>query len=146
MNWQNPIVEDHKLFLVFKNIGLQILQQLKVTLTGELYSNYFKDTVVTEKNELLFTYLDHNFKTQLEVFFNHSKMPQFAFIATYYLRPEKFKDPLEIVSYAFDLNYNINKIYTLQDFAEYYLIEFHQNLKKSFSDEHTPFPIRMNGK
>jgi hypothetical protein len=146
MNWQNPIIEDHKLFLVFKNMGLKILQQLKVILNGDLYSTYFKEIILTEKNELLFTYLDHNFKTQLEVFFNHSKMPQFASFTTYYLRPERFKDPLEIVSYAFDLNYNINKIYTLQDFAEYYLIEFHQNLKKSFSEDHTPFSIRINGK
>ncbi len=145
MKWQNPIVEDYKLFLVFSNMGHKMLQQLKMAMSTPLYSPYFKDVVLTDQNELFFTYLDHSFRTGLEVFFNHSRMPRSALVATYRLQ-KNTQEEEEIISYAYDLNYNINSIYTPENFAEYYLIEFHQNLKKCFSDNHHPFRIKINGK
>ena len=143
MNHLNPIVEDYKLMLVFKNIGLQLLQQLKTQMGAPPYNNFFRDFTVTEHNELNFSYLQQNFTTGIELFFNHNRMPKTALIATYWLRPGNAAKSEEIISYAFDLNYQVNDIYTLSDFAEHYLIEFHQNLKKSFSEHHIPFAIRM---
>jgi hypothetical protein len=146
MSWLNPIIEDYKLLLVFRNMGLKMLQQLGTEMEGKTYNPFFKNVSFTEKNELFFSYLEHNFKTQIELFFNHSKMPKSAVIATYHLQQHSAKGPEEVISYAFDLNYNINNIYTLENFAENYLIEFHQNLKKNFSDNHMPFPINISSK
>lgn len=143
MNRVNPIVEDYKLLLVFKNVGLQLLQQVKTTMNTPPYGAFFKDITLNEQNELLFTYLHQNFKTGLDVFFNHSRMPKSALLATYWLRPGSPTGSEEIVSYSFDLDYNINDIYTLNNFAEHYLIEFHQNLKKCFSEHHIPFSIKL---
>jgi hypothetical protein len=143
MNRLNPIVEDYKLFVVFKNIGLQLLQQLRMQMSMPPYSNFFRDVAITEQNELLFSYLQQHFKTGIELFFNHSRMPKSALLATYWLRSDRTAKNEEIISYSFDLNYQINDIYALADFAEHYLIEFHQNLKKSFSEHHIPFAIRM---
>ena len=143
MNRLNPIVEDYKLLLVFRNIGLQLLLQLKTQMGTIPYSNFFRDITITEQNELYFSYLQQNFKTGIELYFNHSRMPKTARMTTYWLRPEQNPQNEEIISYAFDLNYGVNDIYTLDDFAEQYLIEFHQNLKKSFSEHHIPFAIRM---
>jgi hypothetical protein len=72
-------------------------------------------------------------------------MPKSAFLTTYYF-PENSKNREEIIRYGFDLDYSINNIYTINNFAEYYLIEFHENVKKSFSDNHTAFSIRISGK
>lgn len=146
MDHLNPIIEDYKLLTVFKNIGQQLLQQVKGAMSAPPYTNFFKEITLTEQNELHFSYLQHHFKTQIEVFFNHSKMPKSAFIATYHLPQDKGKDVGEIISYAFNLDYTINGIYTFDDFAAYYLIEFHQNLKKSFSDNDAPFAIKGIGK
>lgn len=146
MNRDNPITEDYKLLLVFRNIGLKLLQHLKEVMYRPPYNSLFKEMTVAGKSETGFSYLEHNFITGIELFFNHSRMPRSAFIATYYLHPERGKEREEIVRYSFDLDYNVNDIYTPEDFAEHYLIEFHQNLKKHFSDRHDPFPIRISDK
>ena len=146
MNRENPITEDYKLLLVFRNIGAKLLQRLKEVMYRPPYGSLFKETAVAGKGETGFSYLDHNFITGIELFFNHSRMPRSAFLATYYLHPERGKEREEIVRYSFDLDYNVNDIYTPEDFAEPYLIEFHQNLKKHFSDRHDPFPIRISDK
>lgn len=146
MNRINPITEDYKLLLVFKNIGLKLVQQVKVCMSSQPYNSFFKEVTMTEQHELRFSYFNHKFKTGIELFFNHSKMPKSAFLATYYLPAETEKSKEEIVSYAFDMEYNINDIYTFDDFADYYLIEFHQNLKKCFSDNHIPFTLKSNSK
>ena len=145
MNYQNPIVEDYKLLLVFRNIGLKLIQQLRELIRKPPYNMLFKELAVTGQNELAFSYLEHNFTTQIELFFNHSRMPKTASITTYNRHAGK-KEPEEIIRYSFDLDYNVNDIYTLENFAEYYLIEFHQNVKKSFSDNHSPFTIRITDK
>lgn len=144
MHRLNPILEDYKLLLVYRNIGIKLLQQLKAEMTAPPYAPFFKNINLTDINELYFTYLQNNFKTGIEIFFEYSKMPKTAALATYYLH-----EPLaaeEIVSYAFDLDYNVNDIYDLDTFAEHYLIDFHQNLKKSFSEHHRPFTIKLNDK
>ena len=145
MNRLNPITEDYKLLLVFRNMGIKVLQQLRAVMQEPAYVPLFKNLALTEQNELSFSYLDYNFKTTIELYFNHSKMPKSALLTTYYY-PGNTKNREEIVRYSFDLDYRINDIYTLDDFAEYYLIEFHQNLKKSFSDNHDPFAVRIQGK
>lgn len=142
MHRSNPIIEDYKLLLVFRNVGLQLLQQLKAVMSSAPYSQYFKDITINEQNELHFSYLHYHFKTGIEVYFNHSKMPKSALLATYYWQPGA-KAADEIVSYGFDLDYQVHDIYTLKDFAEPYLIEFHQNLKKTFSDNHIPLALRL---
>lgn len=138
----NPIIEDYKLLLVFRNVGVQLLQQLKAVMSNTTYHRFFKDLSITDQNELSFSYLHHSFKTRIEIFFNHSRLPKSAVLATYYLYPGK-SEPDEIVSYSFDVSYQVNDIYTANDFAEPYLIEFHQNLKKTFSDYHIPLAIRL---
>jgi hypothetical protein len=145
MNRLNPITEDYKLLLVFRNMGTHVLQQLRKMMQEPAYNTLFRNIVLTEQNELSFTYLDNSFKTGIELYFNHSKMPKSAFLTTYY-HPDNAQGREEIVRYSFDLDYRINDIYTIEDFAEYYLIEFHQNLKKSFSDNHLPFTVRVSGK
>jgi hypothetical protein len=145
MNRLNPITEDYKLLLVFRNMGTQVLQQVRKIMQEPIYSSLFRNLVLTEQNELCFTYLDHSFKTVIELYFNHTKMPKSAFLTTYY-HSENKKDREEIIRYGLDLDYSINNIYTINNFAEFYLIEFHQNVKKSFSDNHTPFSIRISGK
>jgi len=142
MSRLNPIIEDYKLLLVFRNVGLQLLQQLKAVMSSPPYSPYFKNLTITDQNELLFTYLQHPFRTGIAVYFNHSRLPKSAQIATYYT-PEGKSGPEEIVSYGFDLNYQVNDVYALKDFGEPYLIEFHQNLKKTFSDLHIPLALRL---
>jgi hypothetical protein len=146
MNRLNPITEDYKLLLVFRNIGVQLLQRLKEVIGKPPYAPLFKERPATGKNEIGFSYLEHQFSTGIELFFEYSRMPRSAFIATYSLHPERGKDSEEIVRYSFDLDYTINGIYNLEDFAEYYLIDFHENLKKQFSDRHDPFPIRISDK
>lgn len=146
MNHPNPILEDYQLFVVFRNIGLKMLQQIQAVMSAPPYNTLFKTTAVTTQNELPFTYLEHRFKTQIEVFFNHSLMPKSAFLATYYLDTDTKKNPEEIISYTFELDYTVHDIYTLEDFAEHYLIEFHQNIKKTFSDNHLAFAIKLNGR
>jgi hypothetical protein len=145
MNRLNPITEDYKLLLVFRNMGAHVLQQLRKVMQEPVYSPLFRNLALTEQNELDFTYLDHHFKTGIELYFNHTKMPKSAFLTTYYY-PENTKDRAEIIRYDLDLDYSINNIYTINNFAEYYLIELHENVKKSFSDNHTPFSIRISGK
>lgn len=140
----NPILEDYKLLVVYRNIGSKLLLQLKVVMSAPPYAAYFKSLNLTDTNELYFTYLHYRFKTALEAFFDYSKMPKTAVLTTYQLREPL--EPEEIVSYSFDLDYNVNTIYTLETFAEHYLIDFHQNLKKSFSENHVPFAIKLNDK
>jgi hypothetical protein len=144
MNRQNPITEDYKLLLVFRNIGIKLLQQLREAMYRPPYNTFFKE-VPAAPHEIRFSYLGHQFTTAVELFFNHSKMPKTAFVATYLLS-ENGTAREEIIQYSFDLGYNINGIYKLDDFAEFYLIEFHENLKKSFSDHHHPFPLRVTDK
>src|SRR6476646_3668600 len=142
MHRLNPILEDYKLLIVFRNVGLKLVQQLKATMSTAPYNTLYRDISLTDQNELLFSYLHHSFKTGIEIYFNHSKMPKSALLATYYLATGK-KEAEEIISHSFDLDYRVNDVYTLEDFAEPYLIEFHQNLKKSFSDNHVPLAIRL---
>lgn len=141
MNHQNPIVEDYKLLVVFKHIGLKLLQHVKDQLAKQPYAFIFKDVALPEPHELRFSYLGYPFSTRIEAFFNFSRMPKTASIATYHAALQK--EPEEIVRYSFDLDFVINDVYTLENFAEYYLIEFHENLKKTFSEHHTPFLIRI---
>lgn len=145
MNYENPLVADYKLLVVFRNMGSKLLQQLKEHLLKPPYNSLFKDVVLTNQHDLLFTYLGHAFSTRIEVFFNYSRMPKSAFIATYPAQPQA-KLTEEMIRYSFDLDYMINDMYTLDDFAEYYIIEFHQNLKKTFSEHHMPFPVRITEK
>jgi hypothetical protein len=145
MNRLNPITEDYKLLLVFRNMGTQVLQQVRKVMQEPVYSPLFRNLSLTEQNELCFTYLGHSFKTGIELYFNHTKMPKSAFLTTYYY-PENTKDREEIIRYGLDLDYTINNIYNVNNFAEHYLIEFHQNIKKSFSDNHAPFSIRISAK
>src|SRR6059036_3114823 len=119
MQRSNPIIEDYKLLLVFRNVGLKLLQQLKGLMSTLPYSNFFKDVSLTDQNELLFSYLHHTFKTGIEIYFNHHHMPKSALLATYYSHPGK-KEADEIVSYGFSLNYQVNDVYTIDDFAEPY--------------------------
>jgi len=146
MNHYNPILEDHKSLFVFRNMGLKLLQQLRSVMCEQTYSPFFKNVSTIGQNELTFTYLGQSFKTRIELLFRNDKMPDHAFIATYHIPEEKFKEEQEIVSYSFDLRYNVNDIFSQEDFADHYLIDFHQNLKKYYSDDNKPFPIKVNGK
>ncbi len=143
MNHQNPITEDYSLLLVFRNIGVKLLQRLKEAMAKPPYNAFFKETPAAGKAEIQFLYLEHQFITGIELFFDGSRMPKTASVATYYVHPQKGKDREEIVRYAFDLGVTVNDIYTADDFAGHYLIEFHQNLKRQFSDRHDPFAIRI---
>ena len=146
MSSSNPIVDDYKRLQIFNQIGIKLLQQLKTVLSKPPYNQYFKSLITTEKNEMIFTYWDQHFKTRVELFFKNNKMPTVAFLATYYIPEGSVSTTEEIISYPFDIAYNINNIYSLEDFAEPYAIEFHENLKKTFSDNHLPLPVRMSGK
>ena len=146
MSHPNPIFADYKSLLVFQNMGRRLLQQLAAAMNEPAYATFFKNIKSPHPNELTFTYLNLSFKTRIELFFRNDKLPDHAFIATYYIPEQPFKEEQEIVSYSFDLKYNVNDIYTEENFAGYYLIDFHQNLKKYYSDEHKPFPIKMDGK
>jgi len=146
MNHSNPIFADHKSLLVFRSMGRKLLQQLAIVMSDEAYASLFKNVKSLHPNELTFTYLDLPFKTRIELFFRNDKLPDHAFIATYHMPEQPFKEEQEIISYSFDLKYNVNDIFTEEDFAGHYLIDFHQHLKKYYSDEHKPFPIRWNGK
>lgn len=139
----NPIIDDYKLLLVFKNMGTKLLLEVKNLMGKQPYNAVFKAGEITQQNEMFFAYLDYNFRIGIELFFNHTRMPKSALLATYYLSSEKGGAKEEIISYAFDLDYVVNDIYTLDNFAEHYLVEFHQNVKKSFSDSHTPFSIKL---
>lgn len=146
MNEANPMLDDYKLLVVFKNIGLKLIQEVKVAMSRPPYNGLFKCSGVTEQNEMLFSYLEQPFKLQIEVFFNQTRMPKTAQLTSYFLQPDKTKRNEEIIRYTYDLDYNVNDIYTLDNFASHYLIEFHQNVKKTFSDNHVPFGIRFSGK
>ena len=144
MNHLNPILEDYRLLVVYRNIGVELLQQLKTTMMAPPYAVFFKNININESNELHFSYLQYNFKTGIELFFDYSKLPKTALLATYYLNGQTTAE--EIVSYTFDLNYNVNDIYALSDFAGHYLVDFHQNIKKTFSEHHWPFTIKFTDK
>ena len=146
MHHQNPIFEDAQLILVFRNIGVQLLQKITAVMSAPPYNTLFRTAAISGQNELPFTYLDHAFKMQIEVHFNHTRMPKSAFLTTYHVDASHKNGREEIISYAFDLDYTVNDIYTLETFAEHYLIEFHQNVKKSFSDNHMAFQIKLNGR
>src|SRR3990170_2782957 len=62
MNRLNPITEDHKLLLVFRNIGLKLLQQLRDAMYRSPYNSFFKD-VPAASHEARFSYLGHQFTT-----------------------------------------------------------------------------------
>ena len=142
MKDNNPIIEDHKQLTVLKKIGLELLQQLKAAMAEQPYASYFKNINTTEPNSITFTYLGLPFTTRLELFFNNTRLPAMALLSTYLLPDEKSSSPAEIVGYAYDMKYTVNHIYTSEDFAVPYLIELHQNLKKHYSDEHKPFPLK----
>lgn len=142
MTNSNPIFEDHKQLTVLKKIGLKLLQQLKVAMAEQPYASYFKIANTTEPHRIAFTYLSLPFTTRLELFFNNTRLPAMALLSTYLLPDETSTEPSEIISYVYDLKYTVNHIYTSEDFAVPYLIELHQNLKKHYSDEHKPFPLK----
>lgn len=145
MNTFNPIADDLKLLTVYRNIGLQLLQQLRKTMITPTYTVVCKPAVVNEDNVLPFTWLKYSFQTRIDVFFEGARLPKTALLATYLMPTANGKEE-EIVSYDFTIDLNINSIFTIQDFAEPYLIDFHQNLKKVFSDNHNPFVLKFNDK
>jgi hypothetical protein len=146
MHHQNPIFEDVQLLQVFRNVGVQLLQQVTAVMSAPPFNTLFKAALLTGQNELPFTYLDHTFKMQIEVLFNHTRMPKSALLTTYHVDAMYKNGREEIISYAFDLDYTVNGIYTRETFAEHYLIEFHQNVKKSFSDNNMAFQIKLTGR
>lgn len=143
MERSNPILADYKSLLVFRNIGRELLHKLETTMCEPTYAPFFKNVLQTPANELTFTYLGFTFITRIELFFQNDRMPGQAYITTYIIQLQPYQQEQEIISYSFDLNYTVSDIFTEKDFAFHYLIDFHQQLKKHYSDEHKPFPIRI---
>ena len=140
------LLNDCKKLLVFKNIGIKLLNKLKATLADSPYSGFFKNISTTDQNELLFSYLGQNFKIRIELYFNNEAIPNQAYLTTYRLPEQQLRNDEEIISYPFNLDYTVNYGFTIDDFAVNYISDFHQKLKQHYSESHKPFPIRINDK
>ncbi len=136
------MINDYKRLMVFKDIGIKLLNQLKEAMSGNAYAVFFKKISISEQKELLFTYMGQQFVVRIELYFDNTAMPGEAYMATYHIPEEKFRDYEEIVSYSFDMNYTVSRMFTSENFAEPYLADFHQNLKLHYAQHNKPFPIR----
>ncbi len=138
----SDLLNDSKRLLVFKNMGLKLLNKLRSTLVEGPYVSLFKNISTTDQNEVLFTYLGHNFRIQIEMYFSNDAIPNQAYLTTYRLPEQQFRNEEEILSYPFNLDYTVNYGFTIDNFAPNYILDFHQKLKQHYSESHKPFPIR----
>ena len=128
MNKLQTYIEGYtKNYNPLKEQGAKLLAALSTCIDSPSTISMF--TIMSSKDiEIRFQFLGFEFSTVLEILPINYSLGFEGQLTTYWLKGKDTED-VEIVSFSFDRIGNVNRMYTVDEFADLYLIEFLKNIK-----------------
>lgn len=110
-----------------KEQGAKLLAALSTSMVNAKMTSMFAMTSFNDI-EIKFQFLGFEFITVLEILPTNYSLNSEGQLTIYWLKG-KDKEEVEIVSFCFDKIGNVNRMYTVNEFADFYLVEFLKNIK-----------------